>query len=557
MRNMQDHNQALILSSLRAEIQYLTPLMQTMFKEDIEFLKITTGELEERQASEQGGAGAGAGLVPAEFRYVKAVLVSLHEDMEIAYRYFGHCRIIKVDRMLAGDNVARASTIAAGRKLLVCNDPEDEAVETVEMLHAMGVDHLTLTPWWPGCGMDLSSYDAVLYTGFYEYVPSGMKEYIDIGYRHIAFSTLFEISIFFGLETGHIRRDYEESMALLVRQNYALKRRLDREKTMEKPGRRMGAAISDGETLPKKEGMDRGKTPSHGFAARYHFSNIKGNSPMLQDAITLSGCYAESDMTVLITGSSGTGKELFAQAMHNGSARSGGPFVAINFAALPETLVESQLFGYEAGAFTGASRGGKPGLFEIARHGTVFLDEIGDTSLAVQARLLRVLEEREVMRIGSARYIPIDVRVICATNQDLQKLVQNGRFREDLFYRVNVLPLHIPDLKDRKEDIPPILSDVAREYGVRRNLLSGIQELFLEYDWPGNVRELKAAIQYFSVIGRNGHLCDDQAFERFARAWFRQKKADDPRHAHGMKKSHGEAPGHVLREIYMANQENR
>ena len=208
MRNMQDHNQALILSSLRAEIQYLTPLMQTMFKEDIEFLKITTGELEERQASEQGGAGAGAGLVPAEFRYVKAVLVSLHEDMEIAYRYFGHCRIIKVDRMLAGDNVARASTIAAGRKLLVCNDPEDEAVETGEMLHAMGVDHLTLTPWWPGCGMDLSSYDAVLYTGFYEYVPSGMKEYIDIGYRHIAFSTLFEISIFFGLETGHIRRDY-------------------------------------------------------------------------------------------------------------------------------------------------------------------------------------------------------------------------------------------------------------------------------------------------------------------------------------------------------------
>ncbi|MEN6382922.1 MAG: sigma 54-interacting transcriptional regulator, partial [Rectinema sp.] len=197
-----------------------------------------------------------------------------------------------------------------------------------------------------------------------------------------------------------------------------------------------------------------------------------------------------------ITGESGTGKELFAQAIHNSSARCTGPFVRINCAALPDNLLESELFGYEEGAFTGARKGGKPGKFDLAKGGTIFLDEIGDMPLTMQTKLLSVLQERVVERIGGTNPIPIDVRVIAATNRDLEKMVAEQTFREDLYYRLNVVRLDIPSLRERLEDIPILVEDLIQRLNCHlRTNIHGISppalDLLQSYRWPGNVRELE------------------------------------------------------------------
>lgn len=236
--------------------------------------------------------------------------------------------------------------------------------------------------------------------------------------------------------------------------------------------------------------------------ARYTFDDILGGSEAIRSAKELARRIAVSDSPILIQGESGTGKELFAQAIHNASPRRQGPFVAVNFAALPETLLESELFGYDEGAFTGAKKGGKAGLFEQAHGGTIFLDEIGDAPLSFQVRLLRVLQEKQVRRIGSSRVIPINIRVIAATNKNLKVLINRGEFREDLYYRINVLPLRIPPLRERKEDI------LELAYAFYRKAFNDlppfppeeffrlIQRHLLNYHWPGNVRELANVVEY-------------------------------------------------------------
>ena len=263
--------------------------------------------------------------------------------------------------------------------------------------------------------------------------------------------------------------------------------------------------ITPVEQLQQSETKIRTKLHKKGFTAKYTFEDIKGNSNIIQRTINLARQYAKSDATILITGKSGTGKELFAQAIHNSSIRSNAPFVGINFAALPESIAESELFGYEEGAFTGATKGGKMGLFEIAHNGTIFLDEIGDASPSMQIRLLRVIEEREIIRVGSSHVIPINIRIICATNKNLSDMVKLGTFREDLFYRIRVLPLNIPSLTDRKSDIPLIVNSLCKIYGVNSKLPDYLLNKFLTYDWPGNIRELKTIVQFFSVLENNAH----------------------------------------------------
>jgi transcriptional regulator, propionate catabolism operon regulatory protein len=243
------------------------------------------------------------------------------------------------------------------------------------------------------------------------------------------------------------------------------------------------------------------------FVARHVLSGIVGTSQAIRDIRELAEDYAGTDATVLVTGESGTGKELLAQSIHNASRRRDHPFVAINCPAFPDTLLEAELFGYEEGAFTGARRGGRAGLFEAAHTGTIFLDEVGDIAYPLQSRLLRVLQERQVLRLGSNDPVPIDVRVIAATNRDLRTAVVEGDFREDLFYRLKVLHLHLPALRDRPEDVPAIaemlLNRALVRYGAPTALTRALALLLphlQRYAWPGNVREMENVVERIAVL---------------------------------------------------------
>lgn len=236
-----------------------------------------------------------------------------------------------------------------------------------------------------------------------------------------------------------------------------------------------------------------------GLLARHHMEEIEGKSPACEQMKKKAAKFALTDATILVTGESGTGKEVLVQSIHNASLRADGPFVAVNCAALPENLLESELFGYEDGAFTGAKRGGRQGLFELAHGGTIFLDEIGEMPMALQSRLLRVLQEKEVMHIGGDRVIPVDVRVIAATNQDLARMTEEKTFREDLYYRLNILRIQMPSLRERCEDIPAIVRSIMRKMREMNPQIEGIEPKAVAYlqqqEWRGNIRQLSNVIE--------------------------------------------------------------
>ncbi|MDK2930786.1 MAG: hypothetical protein PWR07_917 [Bacillota bacterium] len=270
---------------------------------------------------------------------------------------------------------------------------------------------------------------------------------------------------------------------------------------------------------------------ARGHVARFTFGDIVGSSSAIRAAITKAKRFASVDSTVLILGETGTGKELFAQSIHNASARRDGPFVAVNCAAFPETLLESELFGYVEGAFTGAKREGKEGLFELAHHGTIFLDEIASMPLRLQARLLRVLQEKEVMRLGDDRMIPVDVRVIAASNKDLRRLVADGLFQADLYYRLDVLTLVVPPLRDRAEDIPLLakafLETLSRKLGMASSGFTDDALAFLSaYAWPGNVRELKNTVEKCLVLSDGGIITRSDVLDALGES--SSSSADNP-----------------------------
>lgn len=240
-----------------------------------------------------------------------------------------------------------------------------------------------------------------------------------------------------------------------------------------------------------------------GYITKYTMSDIIGNSKEISKSIDIAKKIAKSESTVIITGESGTGKEVFAQAIHSESLRSKESFVAVNLASLPETLVESELFGYSDGAFTGARKGGRAGLFEQAHKGTIFIDEIGDISQTAQSRLLRVLQEKEVMRIGDNKIINIDIRFIAATNKDLRKLVEQGTFREDLYYRLNIFPIELPPLRKRKGDVVKMISYFMKKSGSNKKISNNVMDILTNYQWPGNVRELTNVIEYMTQISES------------------------------------------------------
>lgn len=244
-----------------------------------------------------------------------------------------------------------------------------------------------------------------------------------------------------------------------------------------------------------------------GFAAKYRFEDILTKNTHVAERKRLAALYAQTDSSVLIQGESGTGKELFAQSIHNASRRANGPFVAVNCAAIPEHLLESELFGYEGGAFTGARKEGRQGLFELAHRGTIFLDEIGEIPKSLQARLLRVLQEREIMRVGGDKIVPVDIRIISATNKHLEKKVELDEFRNDLYYRLNTFNLMIPPLRERKDDIPLFIAKFLGSFNVSVDQEGSLQELsslLAAYDWPGNIRELASVMERLSLLIRTG-----------------------------------------------------
>jgi propionate catabolism operon transcriptional regulator len=259
--------------------------------------------------------------------------------------------------------------------------------------------------------------------------------------------------------------------------------------------------FQESNTLQRLDRSLRSQRHAKTLVARYCLADLRGESAPMEKVKALATRYARSEATILILGESGTGKELLAQGIHNAGPRSGCPFVPVNCGAFPETLLESELFGYEEGAFTGASRGGKVGLFEAAHRGTLFLDEVGDMPLQLQTRLLRVLQEKEVVRLGATQPTAVDVRVITATNKNLKEAMETGAFRRDLFYRINILQVAIPPLREREEDIWVVAVSILRQIlgissaGFAEEILQPWRELLQKYSWPGNVRELHNVVQ--------------------------------------------------------------
>ncbi|MEJ2096929.1 MAG: sigma-54 dependent transcriptional regulator, partial [Deltaproteobacteria bacterium] len=246
----------------------------------------------------------------------------------------------------------------------------------------------------------------------------------------------------------------------------------------------------------------------------YDMANIIGRSPSMVTLLDMMSMVAPSEATVLITGESGTGKELIARSLHFNSQRREKPLVVVNCAAITETLLESELFGHEKGAFTGADRR-REGRFKQADRGTIFLDEIGEMSPTMQAKLLRVLQEKEIQRVGGEETINVDVRVVAATNRDLETEVAQGRFREDLFYRLNVMPLNVPPLRERQEDIPLLAQHFMKKFAEKnRKIVKGFvplaMDMLINYEWPGNVRELENAIERAVILLTGEHITEQQ-----------------------------------------------
>jgi transcriptional regulator with PAS, ATPase and Fis domain len=274
------------------------------------------------------------------------------------------------------------------------------------------------------------------------------------------------------------------------------------------------ATFQETARLQEVEGRVRSALHRKGLKAKYTFADCLGESESIRSTIGQARRFSLTDANLLIYGETGTGKEIFAQSIHNASRRRDGPFVAVNCAALPENLLESEFFGYVTGAFTGASRMGKVGLFELAHRGTIFLDEVSETPLSFQGRLLRVLQEREVMRLGDDRIIPINVRIMAATNKDLKKMAESGHFRQDLLYRLDVLSLCLPPLRDRRDDIPLLARFFLRRFGgfsseFGKFLTRNAEQRLTRHVWPGNVRELRNICERLVALSATSHITEE------------------------------------------------
>lgn len=274
-------------------------------------------------------------------------------------------------------------------------------------------------------------------------------------------------------------------------------------------------AFQNENEIIQMENKIRKNISSSCFSAKYTFDSIVGNSKSINKSKRIAKTFSEIDTTILITGETGTGKEVFAQAIHNNSLRRNENFVAINCSALPNELLESELFGYKEGAFTGSRKGGKIGLIELAHNGTLFLDEIGEMDITLQSKLLRVISEQEIIKIGDNQVIPVNIRIIAATNRNLLEEIEKGNFRRDLYYRLNVMSFELPPLRNRKSDIPLLINKFISTFNKKFNtniinFSDDLMEEILQYDWPGNIRELQNFVEKCVAVSKDNYITQEK-----------------------------------------------
>lgn len=437
-------------------------------------------------------------------------------------------------------NIDKLFFVPQGSEVLFVNDLKETTEKCIESLLMLKINHLKYIPYYPGI-KNYRHCEIAITPGEIEMVPREVKTIIDIGPRYFDIATLVEIMNKLGyydesvsdIAVKYMAKIIELGKKLSIKSNEVLTLDKDLErllidlKTFEnksKPEELVSVYLND-ET--SKYQVFRNSLLKKRYYAKYTFEDIIGTSTAVNNAKKAAKKLAETDFPVLIDGESGTGKELFASAIHNCSKRKFEPFLAINFSAITESLAESELFGYEDGSFTGAKRGGKIGYFEQADGGTIFLDEIGDASLVIQAELLRVLQEKEIMRVGGDKLIHLDIRIIACTNKDLPKLIKEGKFREDLYYRLKVGYIHLPSLNERKEDIVPIAEKYIKDktnLTISSNVLSVLQK----FKWKGNVRELINTMEYASAMCEDDEITLKDLPYNFCKVKFKnEEKKDD------------------------------
>lgn len=525
--------------------------------------------------------------------------LTLHDEVSKRLGNF-HKPLIIGNRTVNYDVLDDLVSIPPGARVLLVNDVKESAEEVLAALLEIGLDHMSISLYYPGCDLDTSAFEIAVTPGEMKVVPPNIGKVVDIGSRIFDFKTIAKILSHLDLlehSSASFSKMYLEkiikiakglalSKAEVLRLNENLERVIssfnaglliyDRHNSIvafnEVSKQLLGVSkfnvigrplqsviqnkrllaylLDDGEahydlTLDGNDfviskfkvannevtcasiksskihslSLDgRESAIKKGHVAKYGLDDIVGQTDSVLKLKAIIKKLAKTDMTILIQGESGTGKELAASAIHKESSRADAPFLAVNFSALPDDLIESELFGYVEGAFTGARKGGKTGLFEEANGGTIFLDEIGDVSLKVQSRLLRVLEEREIMPIGSGEIKPIDVRIIAATNKDLTKMVSEKTFREDLFYRLKMGYIQLQPLRNRKADIPILLEHMIQLMSASEISFSdALMERMKCYDWSGNVRALKNTLTYMLAVRESDTLdvCDLPDFSYF------------------------------------------
>lgn len=431
------------------------------------------------------------GTLPPKIHADFAIFLSPTAYRAVSSRLAADTPWLIARRSINYHEVGKLFTIPPNTDVLLVNDLPESATETIAALQALGIDHLNYSPYAPGMHKHPDIHVAIT-PGETRFVPASIESIIDIGTRLIDITSLTEILSHLGILEHYadfLSEEYIHDIISVIKKSQDYK--VEAQHLKQK--------------IQRLEITAQKKIQKNRYQASYTFADILGQSPELRHAIDIAKIFAETDSTVLIQAESGAGKELFAQSIHTASARRNGPFVAVNFAAITESLLESELFGYVEGSFTGASRHGSPGLFEQAHTGTIFLDEIGDAPLSFQVKLLRVLQEHEVRRIGSSATIPIDVRVIAATNRNLYQMVKEGKFRQDLYYRLKVLPLELPPLHQRAGDVLLLARHFYKKYAHNDSMtaddfLAPIAHKLLFYRWPGNIRELENTMEYLCAI---------------------------------------------------------